>query len=229
MVAALAFVVAVVATPWASGWLFAVHAAVLLTAAVLVRVPLRLVARGLRFDLPFVAFALLLPVVGRAPRVDVLGVSLSEPGLVTGVTILVKSLLGLGASVVLLATTPPAELLAGLERLRVPRVLVAIAGFMVRYLDVLVDDARRTRIARLSRADDPRWLWQARGVAAGAGTLFVRSFERGERVHLAMLARGYDGTMPALHDHRPGFAAWAAALALPAVSVVAVVAVVVLS
>ena len=34
-------------------------------------------------------------------------------------------------------------------------------------------------------------------LATGLGALFVRSFERGERVHLALVSRGYDGRLPA--------------------------------
>ena len=64
---------------------------------------------------------------------------------------------------------------------------------MLRYLDVLVGEARRMRIARISRGDDPRFLWQLRGFAAGIGALFLRAFERGERVYLAMVSRGYAG------------------------------------
>jgi cobalt/nickel transport system permease protein len=52
-------------------------------------------------------------------------------------------------------------------------------------------------------------------VAASAGTLFVRSYERGERVYLAMVARGYDGTMPPLDAPRPSMAGWWPAVALP--------------
>ena len=54
------------------------------------------------------------------------------------------------------------------------------------------------RLARTQRGDDPRWLWQARGTGRTVGALVVRTFERGERVHVAMLARGYDGSMPVL-------------------------------
>ena len=61
---------------------------------------------------------------------------------------------------------------------------------MLRYLDVLVGEARRMRVARISRGDDPRFLWQLRGFAAGIGALFLRAFERGERVYLAMVSRG---------------------------------------
>jgi cobalt/nickel transport system permease protein len=72
------------------------------------------------------------------------------------------------------------------------------------------------RVARESRGHDPRWIWQARAVAATAGALFIRSYERGERVYLAMVARGYDGSMPVLHHHRASRAEWAMALSLPA-------------
>ena len=75
---------------------------------------------------------------------------------------------------------------------------MAITSFMVRYGDVITDDLRRMRIARESRGYDPRWFWQARAVATSAGALFIRSYERGERVYVAMLSRGYDGAMPAI-------------------------------
>jgi cobalt/nickel transport system permease protein len=51
--------------------------------------------------------------------------------------------------------------------------------------------------------------------------LFVRSFERGERVHLAMVSRGYDGRLPAPHrlaTVEVGVTTWVAALALPAIA-----------
>ena len=118
----------------------------------------------------------------------------------------------------LAATTSVPELLVGLERLRVPRLFVAISGSMIRYADVITGEMHRMRIARQSRADDPRWLWQAKAVATSAGALFVRSYERGERVHLAMQARGFDGSLPPLDDHRATKGQWSAALALPALA-----------
>ena len=41
-------------------------------------------------------------------------------------------------------------------------------------------------------------MWQARATARGFGGLAARSLARGERVHAAMLARGFDGRMPVL-------------------------------
>jgi cobalt/nickel transport system permease protein len=216
LMASLAFVVAVVLTPPHAVWVFALDTLLAGAVAIAAGVGLRQLLRRMRIELPFVAFAVFLPIVGGAPRIDVLGVSLSSPGLWAGWSIVVKGSLGVLTAIVLSSTTPVSELLAGLRRLRVPPVLVAIAGFMVRYLDVLAGEADRMRMARLARADDPRWLWQARGTAMSAGTLFVRAYERGERVQLAMVARGFTGTMPVLHESATPTSAWLVAAAVPA-------------
>ncbi len=76
------------------------------------------------------------------------------------------------------------------------------------------------RVARASRGSDPRWLWQAKATATSAGSLFIRSYERGERVYLAMASRGYAGSMPLLEDHSAPAGQWVAAMCLPAVGVV---------
>ena len=125
-----------------------------------------------------------------------LGLSLSVEGLWGAWNILAKATIGLLASVVVASTTTMAEFLTGFDRLRVPRAFTSIASFMVRYLDVIADEMRRMRIAWLSRAYDARWLWQAKAIGQTAGALFIRSYERGERVFLAMVSRGYAGEMP---------------------------------
>jgi cobalt/nickel transport system permease protein len=147
--------------------------------------------------------------------VEVWFLTLSQPGLWGAWNIVVKGTLGVAATALLTATTTIPELLRALERLRLPRPLVGIASFMIRYGEVLTDDLRRMRIARLSRGDDPRWLWQVAGLAKTAGALFVRSYERGERVYIAMLARGY-GLAPAFSDDdRAPRRGWATALTAP--------------
>lgn len=219
--AALVTVLAVVMTPTHRPWAFALHAVVVLGVVAVLRLPPGATLRRMRVEIPFLAFAALLPVVGRAPRVDVAGLSLSEAGLAAAGTLAAKATLGVLVAIVLSSTTPPADLLRGVERLRAPRVMVAIAGFMVRYLDVLAGEAGRMRVARVSRGDDPRWIWQARATAATAGTLFVRAYERGERVHLAMLARGYDGGLPDVRagEEPPPRTLTAAVLVVPALAV----------
>ena len=129
-------------------------------------------------------------------------VELSVEGLWGAWSIVVKGTLGVLASIVLTSTTEVTDILEGLDRLRVPRVFTDIAGFMVRYLDVILGEQRRMRVAMLSRGYDPGWWWQARALAASAGSMFIRSYERGERVFFAMTSRGYQGHMPRFSRHR---------------------------
>lgn len=217
VVATLLFVLAVVSTPREATWAFALHAKVLLALAAVGRVPARVLARRLVLELPFLAFALLLPFVARGDRVEVLGlVHVSSDGLWAAWNILAKGTLGLLASLVLVATTPTVDLLRGLERLHVPPVFTAIASFMLRYVEVIAAELRRMQMARVSRGHDPHWIWQVRAVASTVGALFVRTFERGERVHLAMVSRGYTGTMPSTGALPAPAAEWALVLLVPA-------------
>jgi cobalt/nickel transport system permease protein len=192
----LGFMFTVVATPREWFPVFGLYFALVVGVIALSRVPFGYIGRRMVIEVPFVLFALLMPFVSTGPRVDVLGLSLSEAGLLAGWGLLVKGTLGVVASLTLAATTEPRDLLVGLERLRVPAQLVQIIGFMIRYLDVVTDEMRRMRIARESRGFRATGLraWPVYGRAAGA--LFIRSYERGERVHLAMLSRGYTGTTP---------------------------------
>jgi cobalt/nickel transport system permease protein len=214
--AVAAFVLVVVATPRTWFAAFAGYAALLLLVALEARVPLPTVARRTAIEAPFVAFAVLLPFVASGERVEVLGVAVSEPGLLGAWNILAKGTLGVVASVLLVSTTDSRALLLGLQRLRLPRRLVEIAAFMLRYADVIAAEMGRMRVARAARCFQPRSVRQLRAVAHSAGALFIRCYERGERVYLAMLSRGYSGQLPA-GPAGAGTAAgsWAAAAALP--------------
>jgi len=99
--------------------------------------------------------------------------------------------LSLATMVLLAATTPFADLLAVLRRLRVPRLLVTTIALMYRYLFVLADEAQRLRRARQSRTftASRRHAW--RSLATVVGQLFVRATARAERIYAAMVARGY--------------------------------------
>lgn len=215
LVATVLFVFAVVATPREAVWAFGVDALILLSIAVAGRVPIGRWLRRLVIEIPFLAFAVFLPFVGRGPYVEIGVLTLSEPGLWGAWNIVVKGTLGVAATALLTATTTVPELLRALERLRLPRPLVGIASFMIRYGEVLTDDLRRMRIARLSRGDDPHWLWQVAGLAKTAGALFVRSYERGERVYVAMLARGYGLAPDRGGDADAPRRKWATALTAP--------------
>jgi len=211
----LAFVLVVVSTPREQFWAFAVYAGLLGVVAAIARVPPAFVVRRMLVEVPFLAFAVLLPFVARGERVEVLGLALSESGLLGAWNILAKGTLGVVASILLAATTEPRALLLGLERLRLPALLVQIMAFMLRYADLISADMARMRIARESRAFEARDLRALPVLARSAGALFIRSYERGERVHLAMLSRGFTGSMPVLNDTAAAPAQWAATAVLP--------------
>lgn len=210
------FVLAVASTPAGRYWPYLWYLLLLAAVAAVAQLPPLTVARRLMVEVPFLLFVLALPVLGAPPKLTLLGLDLSVPGLHAAAAILLKATFGLLATGVLAATTPLPEIITGLERLRVPRVFTAVASFMVRYTEVLLAELARMRTAAVCRGGDPRWLWQIRDVAAGLGALVVRSFERGERVYLAMASRGYTGALPpALTGSPASRTAWATALALP--------------
>ncbi|MFN8194513.1 MAG: cobalt ECF transporter T component CbiQ [Nocardioidaceae bacterium] len=203
LVALLAFMLLVVATPRTWFPAFGGYLAALLVVVAVSRVPVGYLLRRLVVELPFVVFAVLMPFVATGPRVDVLGLELSRSGLLAAWALLAKGTLGVLASLTLAATTEPDEVLRGLQRLRMPSLVVQIMGLMIRYLDVVTAELGRMLVALRSRGCDPRSPRHWPTLARSLGALFVRSYERGERVHLAMLSRGYTGTMPDLQATRP--------------------------
>ena len=197
LVAVVAVVVVIAMTPRRETAAFALYAVGAWAIIATTKIGVLTYLKRLSVIIPFVMFALIVPFIGGGESVRVLGVSLSVDGLWATWNILAKAGLGATMSIALSATTPVAELLHGMARLKVPRLLVAIIAFMLRYIDVLVERLGRMRRSMLARGHDPRWLWQVKPIASSAGALlFV--LMRGERVHQAMLARGYTGVMPAV-------------------------------
>ncbi len=200
IVATVLFAVAVALAPPDAPWAFAGLAVLLLVALVASHLPVGFVATRALVVVPFVVFGLLVPFVASGHDMAWGPITWSSVGLTTGLAIATRSVLGVTASIVLAGTTELPRLLGGLDRLRVPPTITAIASFMLRYLEVVAAELGRMRAAMTARGHDPRWLWQVRPLATASGALFVRAYERGERVHLAMQSRGFTGVMPRLHD-----------------------------
>jgi cobalt/nickel transport system permease protein len=200
----LAVTVVAVSTPVALWPVFAACAAALAAVAVLARVPAATVWRRGRIVLvPVALVAIAAPLVRTGGWTERLGpLTVHEAGLQVLGGVAAKASIGVVAAVLLGATTAFPALLRGLEALRLPRLLVLIAALMYRYLFVVVGEVARMRAALASRAYRPRTALQAGAIGRAAGSLFLRSYVRGERVHLAMLARGYDGRIPELHPLR---------------------------
>lgn len=204
LLALVAFMLGVVSTPREWFAAFATYLVVVLAMVVLSGVPFGYLAKRMVVEAPFVVFALAVPFVAEGPRVAMLGLAVSGPGLWAAWGLLVKATLGVLLALLFAATTEPQEVLVGLRRLRVPDVLVQILGFMLRYLDVVTAEMGRMAVAMRSRGVDPRSPRHWPVLARSLGSLFIRSYERGERVHLAMLSRGYTGHLPDLGRQRAG-------------------------
>lgn len=215
LAATFAFVVVVVSTPREAMWAFGVYAVLIAAVAAAARIPAGFLLRRLLIEVPFVAFAVLMPFVAQGERVQFLGMSLSVSGLWGAWNVLAKGTLGVAASVLLASTTELRALLLGLQRLKLPPLLVQIASFMIRYGDVITDELRRMSIARRSRGFEARGIRHWGVLAKTAGALFIRSYERGERVYLAMVSRGYAGSMPVIDELAATRAQWAYAAVLP--------------
>ncbi|MGI5450180.1 cobalt ECF transporter T component CbiQ [Streptomyces sp. CA-243310] len=215
LAATFAFVLVVVSTPREAMWAFGLYALLLAAVTAVARIPAGFVLRRLLIEVPFVAFAVLMPFVAEGERVEVLGMSLSVSGLWGAWNVLAKGTLGVAASVLLASTTELRALLLGLQRLKLPPLLVQIASFMIRYGDVIGGELRRMSIARRSRGFEARGIRHWGVLAKTAGALFIRSYERGERVYLAMVSRGYSGSMPVIDDVAATRAQWAYAAVLP--------------
>lgn len=215
LLAAFSFVLLVVLTPTKWFLAFGFYAMIVIGLLIYLAVPWKMIKTRLLLEVPFVLFALFLPFFGIAPKTELLGVSLSIPGLLAGWNILAKATLGVLTTVVLSATTTPREILTGLERLKVPSLLVQITNFMIRYTVVVGEELKRMTVARESRCFEAKGPRSWKVLARGLGALFIRSYERGERVHLAMLSRGFSGSMPLGETSPVATSDWMLALVLP--------------
>ncbi|MGL5852207.1 MAG: cobalt ECF transporter T component CbiQ [Phycicoccus sp.] len=212
LVGLLAFVVLVVSVPAPEHGALLGLLAVAVGVVLSTRVHLRHLLPRLAVEVPFAVFAVVLPFVATGPRIELGPVTVSRPGLDAAVALLLKGTCGVLAAVAYAVTTRPRDLLRALQHLRVPDPLVVIASSMIRYADVVLDQVRRMRVARASRgfvARSPR-AWPV--LAAGTGALFIRTYERGERVHLAMLSRGWSGRLPVTEPLAASPVQWVLAL-----------------
>jgi cobalt/nickel transport system permease protein len=215
IIAAMAFILVVVSTPVTQWPAFVAYFAWLLIVVSIAKIPLLLLFKRALIEVPFIFFAILMPFFGSGEKMQVGPFDLYREGVIAGSGIVVKGTLGVMTAIILSTSTTAREILRGLERLRLPVLMVQIASFMLRYVNVVNDEMERMKVARESRGFEATGIKHWRVLATAAGALFIRSYERGERVHLSMLSRGYEGILP--HDEPPHipFSLWMRSLTLP--------------
>lgn len=134
--------------------------------------------------------------------------TITDAGLLRFVSILIRAWLSVQMAILLVAVTRFPDLVHALEHLRVPAILTTIIAFLYRYLFVLTDEVfrlLRARQARSAAAPGSRSgggvVWRAKVAGNMAGQLFLRSYERSDRIYNAMVARGYAGHLYTLNPH----------------------------
>jgi cobalt/nickel transport system permease protein len=220
IIAVLFFVLVVVSTPITYWPAFVIFLTLVVSAAIAGKIAIPTLAKRALIEIPFIFFAVLMPFFGTGERFELGPLNLYRDGLLAGLSIVAKGTLGVLSAVILSTTTTAREILRGLERLRLPTIMVQIASFMLRYVNVISDEMERMKIARQSRGFDATGVKHWKVIATSAAALFIRSYERGERVHLAMLSRGFDGELPHTEVKSVGTRAWLIALTIPTLALI---------
>jgi cobalt/nickel transport system permease protein len=205
------FILIGVSSPPTSFFLFVLLSTALIGIALLARLPLGHLLRKVLVVLPFL-FVVTISIpfmkkdgVGGGYNLGLGGLSVSRSGLWILWNVVIKSCLGVFSIILLSSTTSFPRLIKGMEKLGSPKIFTMLTSFMYRYSFILIDEMYRMKRARDSRSFGGRWFWQTQVIGHMIGTLFLRSFHRGERVYLAMLSRGYQGTMPESTASRLGW------------------------
>jgi cobalt/nickel transport system permease protein len=200
VVTTLLIIVGIVLTPVRAWPAYPLLWTVLATMAALSRLGVWRLARLAGIALPFAltAVTLLFTIPGQ-PIAILPGITISDAGLARFISILLKSWLAMQAALLLSMTTHFTDLLWSWHRLRIPPTLVTIMAFMYRYLFTLREEAESLIRGRQSRSaaipgqkSGGGIVWRAQVAGGMVGNLFLRSYERSERVYAAMLARGYN-------------------------------------
>ncbi len=212
-VLAVAFILTCSLTPVSAWAVYILLLALILSIEILSTLGVGYVQKRALLAVPFVLAAL--PVLFTVQGAELFSLPIGEwtltasiEGLERFISITLKSWLSVQAAIVLAATTPFPDLLHAMRTVGIPRLLVAMFGLTWRYIFVLVDEALRLMRARAARSgvssairpersrrakEGGGILWRAQVTGGMAGSLFLRGFDRSDRIYTAMLSRGYDG------------------------------------
>lgn len=214
VVITVAFIVSNALLPDGAWIAFALASAFLLLANALSGLGLGFTFRRSFIALPFalIAITVLFSIPG-SPLFDFYlwrwSFTVTDAGLLRFVSIAIRSWLSVQMAILLVAVTEFPKIIHALRHLRVPAIITTIISFLYRYLFVLTDEVIRLLRARQARSaasagrrSGGSLAWRARIAGHMAGQLFLRSYERSDRIYNAMLARGYKGELMTIHPHQ---------------------------
>lgn len=194
------FIILMVLTPPQYFHVFGQYFLVVVALLAISRIPFWFFIKRSLIVIPFViAIAFFIPFFKEGRTAFILDLwlfklSVSYEGILIFWNVLAKAWLSIMVLILLSATTKFSRLLKGLEKLKFPKVLIMNLSFMYRYLFLITDEAQRMGRARNMRYFGGQFFRQLKVLGNMIGSLFIRSYERAERVYAAMCARGFDGT-----------------------------------
>jgi cobalt/nickel transport system permease protein len=196
------------------------------------RVPFGFFVKRVWLGIPFFAAIVVVPAIFFVPGPRVFDLALgpahlapSWNGLAGAVLFISRVAVSVSLAVLLVVTTPWADVLKSLKALRVPQVFVLVLSMTYRYIFLFLHTANGILLARKSRvvgrasgAEQRRW------ITGTMGNLMSRAFKMSNDVYAAMLARGFTGEARSYTTYRMRFADWAGLALVAAVAVLAVLA-----
>ncbi len=206
LIATFVFIIAVVTTPPTIWWAFISYLILISGLILCSKVPVTFILKRSLVIIPFVVLiAVFIPFFGQGEvagsyNIWLWEVSVTYSGLLILWNVVIKAWLSILSLILLTATTPLPNLLKAMEQLKLPKLMVTILSFMYRYIFVLIDEVGRMKRARDSRSFGGSRLWQIKTIGHMIGAMFIRSYERGERVYQAMLSRGFDGQIQTMNS-----------------------------
>jgi len=166
-------------------------------------IPTGVLARKLLVVLPFAAVVGLFNPFFDRQTLLTLGPLAVSGGWVSFLSIVLRAMLTVGAALALVAVTGFAGVCMALERFGVPQAFVVQLLFLYRYLFVLGDEGVRMARARELRSFGGRGMG-IKAYGSLVGSLLLRTWDRAERIHMAMLSRGFRGEFHTRRESRFG-------------------------
>ncbi len=125
--------------------------------------------------------------------------NVTSEGVAIAALLFFRAYISIYAIVLLTSTTRFPTLLAALEKLKVPPLITSMISFTYRYIFVFTDEAERLERAKAAKCiEGAQYKLRLSASAKTIGLVFIKAYERGERIYRSMLARGFDGTINTL-------------------------------
>jgi len=208
LIAFFALVLFIVITPPESFMTFALYGTFIFILILLSKIPIKYVIKRSIIIIPFVLIIVVFtPFLKKGSilwdyQIGSIKIAITYEGLIMLWNVLIKAYLSLLSMILLMASTRFINLIKAMRCLRLPKLVVMIFSFMYRYLFVLHDELTKMKYAKESRTMGDKRFFRIKVLSNMLGVLFIKSYERGESLYLAMCSRGFDGTIRTLDQDR---------------------------